>query len=193
MRILSIDASSHTGWAIFQDKKLIQYGKIDVPCQDSSWPWGVMKWAEEIAEQITRLVINNSIGFNKVVIERANSSRFRDSQNVLDWMHFCILKNSINDVWNDIIIYMDSSEWRKICKINLSKEQKKHNQMVSKEKRKGNKIVKVNGKRVGRLTKKHLAVFYCNENFGTTFKIKDNDIAEAICLGWAYLTREENE
>jgi hypothetical protein len=40
----------------------------------------------------------------------------------------------------------------------------------------------------GRVTKKHVAVIEANRRFGLDFKQKDNDIAEAILLGVAYLS-----
>jgi hypothetical protein len=39
----------------------------------------------------------------------------------------------------------------------------------------------------GEVTPKHLAVAFVNENYGLNFIVKDNDIADAICMGTSYL------
>jgi hypothetical protein len=39
----------------------------------------------------------------------------------------------------------------------------------------------------GAVTKKHLAIRFVNATYGLDLKVKDNDIADAICLGAAYL------
>jgi hypothetical protein len=183
MKVLSIDASSHTGWAILEDNKLISYGKIDVSCKDKSWPLGIHQWAKEISENIFTLIKNNTTDL--IIIERANSSRFRESQNVLDWMHFNLIDLLIDGNYTSKLLYVDSSRWRQLCGLKLTKEQKKQNRMAKQASNSG-KILKVNGKRKGRVTKKHLAVNYVNDTFNLSFKLKDNDIAEAICLGYSY-------
>jgi hypothetical protein len=41
-------------------------------------------------------------------------------------------------------------------------------------------------KKRGKIGKKHLSVRYVNDIFGLDFKIKDNDIADSICLASSY-------
>lgn len=188
MKILSIDASSHTGWAIMEDDKLISYGKIDVECKDRSWPLGVHNWASDIAKQINNLICDTDC--EKVLIERANSSRFRDSQNVLDWMHFELIRLAVDDGHYIKLLYIDSSHWRKICVIKLNNEQKKQNKLAKQALNSG-KILKVDGKRKGKVTKKHLAVNWVNEKYNLSFKLKENDIAEAICLGSSFFIEQQ--
>lgn len=184
MKILSIDASSHAGWAILEDKNLIKYDILETPSQSQDWPWGIHAWAKNIAQKINELVLQTAC--DKVIIERATSSRFRQSQNLLDFMHCFILEFALQNKWSDKLLYVDVSAWRKKVDLRLNAEQKKQNQLISKEKKKGNKVVKVAGKRIGRVTKKHLAVWFVNNLFGTNFKIKDNDIADAIMVGYSY-------
>lgn len=45
---------------------------------------------------------------------------------------------------------------------------------------------KVEGKVVGKITVKTLSVNFVNQYFNTSFKKKDNDITDSICLGIAY-------
>jgi hypothetical protein len=183
MKVLSIDASSHTGWAILDNDQLISYGKIDVPCKDKKWPLGIHQWAKEISEQIFSLIVDNPTDL--IIIERANSSRFRESQNVLDWLHFHLIDLLIDANYASKLLYVDSSAWRKACGLKLTAQQKKQNKMAKQASNSGT-ILKINGKRKGRVTKKHLAVDYVNAKFNLSFKLKDNDIAEAICLGSSY-------
>lgn len=183
MKVLAIDASSHTGWAVIEDNKLISYGKIDVPCQNYDWPLGIHSWAKDIADKIFHLI--NTTKCDKIIIERANASKFRDSQNVLDWMHFSLIDTLVDEGYYDKLLYRDSSCWRKLVEIKLTKEQKKQNKMA-KEASNKKQILKVDGKRKGKITKKHLAILKVKELYNIEFKLKDNDIAEAILLGHSY-------
>ncbi len=183
MRILSLDISSKTGWAILEDGKLITYGRIDVPCEDNSWPLGIHTWAKNTATAVFELIQNTEC--EKIVIERANSSRFRSSQNFLDWIHYSLIDMCINNDYFTKLRYTDSAKWRRLCEIKLNSEQKKQNKLARQASKAG-EIYKVNGKRVGKKTKKHLAVDKCNELFDTNFILKDNDIAESCLLGYAY-------
>lgn len=187
MRVLSIDASSHTGWAIIENDLLISYGKIDVPCKDHSWPLGILNWAKDISDKIFNLI--STTVCDKIIIERANSSKFRDSQNVLDWMHFDLINTLVDEGYYSKLLYVDSSHWRKVCDLKLNKDQKKQNKMARAAAKKM-EILKIDGKRKGKVTKKHLAVNWANEKFNTQFKLKDNDIAEAVCLGSSYFIEQ---
>lgn len=187
MKVLSIDASSHTGWAIIDDGKLISYGKIDIPCQNHDWPLGIHGWAKDISEKIFHLI--DTTECDKIIIERANSSKFRDSQNVLDWLHFSLIDKLIDEGYYSKLLYRDSTLWRKLVGIKLSKEQKKQNQKISKSNKEGT-IFKIDGKRKGRITKKHLAILKVKELFNIDFKLNQNDIAEAILLGYSYFIQQ---
>ncbi len=188
MRILALDISSHTGWAILEDDKIISYGKIDISCEDSSWPLGVLNWAKQVTIHIFELIEKEK--FDRVIVERANSSRFRNSQNFLDFTH-CLLINKLVDAGHySKLLYIDSSHWRKICVIKLTNEQKKQNRLAKQASNSG-KILKIDGKRKGKVTKKHLAVNWVNEKYNLEFRLKDNDIAEAICLGSSFFIEQQ--
>jgi hypothetical protein len=72
-----------------------------------------------------------------------------------------------------LLKYMDPSEWRKIVDLKLSKADKDNNKAVKKKEKRG------------KITRKHLSVRMVNEKFGKSLKIKDNDEADAILLGFA--------
>lgn len=178
--VLAIDPSSHTGWALLTDGQLIKYGKLDFPCKDSSWPFGIRDWVKETAAGIFALIQSHK--FDKLLIERPNSSRWRDSQNYLDWLAFELISLLLDGGYKESLCYVNTSDWRKAINLKLNAEQKKQNKMVSQAKKEG-KMLKVNGKRKGRVTKKHLSVQWVNEKFGMKFKLKDNDICDSICVG----------
>ncbi len=183
VRVLSIDASSHIGWALMEDNQLIEYGVEHVMCHDNAWPFGVHQWARDIASRIFQII--EKYPADKILVERANSSRFRNSQNVLDWMHFDLISILVDEGYQEKLLYVDSSHWRKTIGMKLSTEQKKQNKLA-KQASKAGTILKVNGKRKGRVTKKHLAVEYVNEKYNLQLKLKDNDIADALCLAASY-------
>jgi hypothetical protein len=72
----------------------------------------------------------------------------------------------------------------------LSKEQKKANAKLSKAKRESALAgVKLDKKKLGikgKTNKKHLAVQRANDEYNLKLKQKDNNEADAICLGLAF-------
>ena len=59
----------------------------------------------------------------------------------------------------------------------MSKDDKKHNKNLSENKKRIIKDVK------GRINKKHLAIRFVNNMYNLDFRLKDNNIADAIALG----------
>lgn len=51
---------------------------------------------------------------------------------------------------------------------------------------------KIEGKVVGKITVKTLSVNFVNQYFNTTFKKKDNDITDSICLGIAFEKKQRS-
>ena len=47
------------------------------------------------------------------------------------------------------------------------------------------------GKKRGKISKKHLAVRMVNDLYGKQLKLKDNDEADAILMGQAYVNRSQ--
>lgn len=183
---LGIDASSHTGYSLFHDNNLQEYGELNISCSDHSWPWGIHAWAKKISEAIIGLILKYNP--DKIIIERANSSRFRDSQNLLDFMHAYLIEEFVDRGLTKKVSYVDSSEWRRLCGIKLNSQQKKQNKMA-RAASKNKEILKIDGKRAGVVGKKHLAVIKTNELFNKSFKLKDNNICEAILLAYSQLNK----
>ncbi len=184
-RVLAIDASTKTGWALFSDGVYVDSGALEPvravdfnvnkdPNLSPHYPYNIIDAAEGMAQSILRLVNEHDPAM--VVIENTVKGRNRHTQRLLEFIHSAILRALRGRV---PMIYMDPSEWRKIVEMRLSNDQKKNNRDVSA------------GKKRGRIGKKHLSVAMTNEKFGLGLKLKDNDQADACLLGLAYTIRHE--
>lgn len=184
-RVLALDASTKTGWALFTEGSYVSSGALEPvravdfnvnkdPNLSPQYPYNIIDAAEGMAQSILTLVLENKP--DSIVIENTVKGRNRHTQRLLEFIHSAILR-ALRGVAP--LCYMDPSEWRSILGMRLSKDQKKNNKDVSA------------GKKRGRIGKKHLSVAMANERFGLSLKLKDNDQADAILLGLAYVTRHE--
>lgn len=205
MRVLALDASLKSGWAVYEDGKLTASGaltKVDVqdfnvnkdPQLSRFYPYNIVDAAEAVADAAFQLsyetggkVSWTNPGHDVLVIENTNKGKNRHTQRILEFIHAALLKRFRSVV---PIVYMDSSEWRRIVGMKLTKEQQKNNKLVSDGKKKGKKA-EVGGKKLGKIGKKHLSVWMVNEKFSKSLLLKDNDEADAILLGLAYVTRSQ--
>lgn len=178
--ILALDLSTKTGWAFFNAVgKLEDYGQVVVEVEDfnvnnypnlsKKYPYNIVSASNEMAEHILNLV--ECFEPEVVVIENTVRGRNRHTQRILEWVHKAVL--DYLEEYCSKIMYLDPSDWRRILNMRLTKEDKKHNREVSQ------------GKKRGRLTRKHLSVRMVNEQYNLELKLVDNDIADAIALGTA--------
>jgi len=186
MRVLALDASTKCGWALFVDGELKESGALrpvfvegfnpNSPevTRDPHYPYNTVYAAREVASLVRRLVWEKG-PLDKLVCENTNKGKNRSTQRILEFIHYALL--SLFEQRQDLFCYMDTSEWRKIVGLWMSKEDKKNNRQVS------------IGKKRGKITKKHLSVRMVNEKFNKSLKLKDNDEADAILLGLAYVTK----
>ncbi len=121
------------------------------------------------------------------MIEETNKGRARYTQKMLEWLHLHLLLSLEN--CGSGVYYVSSSIWRRSLDLALSKEDKKNNSAVNQAKRVG-KSKKELGL-VGKINKKHLAIRYVNEHLKLNLRMKDNDIADAVCLGLAFLNNAQ--
>jgi len=197
--VLALDLSTNTGWALIdpaEPTKLKGYGNFVSKETESLYPFSYLYRAQVVSQQLGFLLsgfLNDSlfkIENLTVVIEEVNMSRARHSQKQLDFIHYAVLE-MLKYYDKCRVVYVDTSQWRKACGITLTKEQRKLNQTLAKASRESaRKGVKLDKKALGikgKITKKHLAVNRANEIFGTKFVVKDNDIAEAALLGYAWI------
>jgi Holliday junction resolvasome RuvABC endonuclease subunit len=177
MTVIGLDLSTKAGFCVLIDGKLIKYGVIKaIKCnQYFIEDFNMVKKAKIISSEIYKIMVNYRPDF--IFIEQTNSGRFRSSQKQLEFIHYAVIDSLINEwgIPHDCknIVYLDSSRWRSDLKIRLSKDQKKHNKLVK------NKFAR------GKITSKHLSVKWVNENFNLKLKLKDNDIADSICVGYS--------
>jgi len=185
MIVLGLDLSSHTGWSLFKDGNLLGFGILNIKHQSDEYPWGIYDWAIKTADEILKVCAQYNF-VDKFVIEQTNLGRNRIHQTFLEWLHFGILHKFFQNNLIEKIEYVDTFKWRKKLQLQLTKEQKKQNKFVVQQHQNGQKNVLQNGKRIGRVTPKHLAVAYANNTFSLNLKHKDNDMADAICIGHSF-------
>lgn len=175
MKILGLDMSTSCGWAVLEDLVLVAKGLINVKedfnpdrMKQEVEDYQFIDKAKLVADGIAELVLTQRP--DAIYIEQTNSGSFRTSQKMLEFIHFEVLSRLREIEYSTKVRYVDTSAWRARHAIYMSKEDKKNNKMVSQ------------GKKRGRITKKHLAVRWANETFSLTLKLKDNDIAEALAI-----------
>jgi hypothetical protein len=185
MRVLALDASTKTGWALFDDGRLLQSGALkpvkirnfnvnDKNAQKSDdYPYNIVDAAAEEVSLIHDL-IQQKWPLDIVVVENTNKGKNRHTQRVLEFIHHEMLLD-FRDYSLVKMKYMDTSEWRSIVGLWMSKDDLKNNKEVRA------------GKKRGKISKKHLAVRMVNDRFGKALKLKDNDEADAILMGLAYV------
>jgi hypothetical protein len=167
--------STSCGWAVLDDNVIVEKGLINV--KDDFTPdrsqgliedFFFIEKADQVSNGIRNLICRYFPDF--IYIEQTNSGSFRTSQKMLEFIHYSVLKMIREIDFETKVRYVDTSAWRGKHKIYMSKDDKKNNRSVSE------------GKKRGRITKKHLAVRWANENFNLALKLKDNDIAEALAI-----------
>jgi len=184
-RVLALDLSTKTGWAVFDDGVYITSGgteKVFVddfnvnaePNRSPKYPFNIIDAAAEVAAQALALLDEHAP--DRVVIENTVKGRNRNTQRCLEFIHSAVLIALRPRV---ALSYMDPSEWRKVVDMRLSAEQKKNNRDVSA------------GKKRGRIGKKHLSVNMVNEKYNLGLKLKDNDRADAILLGLGFCIAQQ--
>lgn len=195
MKVLGLDISTNTGWSILEgsnEPSLVQYGTISLSGtikEYGVYPKNFITAASIVSTNILHLIDTTKPDI--IVIEETNKTSSygnRYSQKILEFIHCLVILGLVSR--KVLPIYINSSEWRKILGIHMSKNDKKNNSIINKL----NKLDKIESnikkKKLnlrGKITKKHLSVKFVNETFNTSFKLKDNDIADSICLALSYL------
>jgi len=205
MRVLALDASTKTGWALFVDGQLAESSELapvhvehfnvnDRNTQNSEWyPYNIVVAADDVCAGIEALVHVKKPDI--VIVENTNKGKNRHTQRVLEFIHYAVLKMLRSRAQR--LKYMDSSEWRQIMGLAATKEDKKQNAKLNKAKRSAEaKGVKLDKKALGikgTITVKHRAVRMANEKYGLKLKQKQNDQADAILMGQAYVNRSQGK
>lgn len=190
-KILAVDLSTKTGWALFSPSgELLCFGKLALPDVTEGYgpyPHGPILAAKDMIRMIESLVAY--LKPTVVVVETVNNGRNRFTQQILNFLHYRLIEFCQENKTD--IKYVDSMAWRKALQLKMDKVQKKNNAKLSKAKREAKKVGKILDKKAlgirGKVTVKHLSVQHVNEKFGLELKVKDNDMADAISLGSAYI------
>ncbi len=204
-RVLALDISTKTGWALFisnndvlaknygNDIVLESYGKIEqIHTPDGAYPASFVDWAYACYNEIVALV--DRLAPDVLIIEEtAAGSKAIYTQKILEWIHFLVAK-MIKEC-KISVVYIMTEQWRRETGCLMSKAESKRNKEVKKYKEKNNTKVAYDaeGKRIGRITRKHVNIRRANEVFGQYLKEplrkKDEDTADSLLLGYCYHLR----
>lgn len=215
-KTLALDVSSKTGYALFEDDKLVEYGLIKLPNKIVSYGFYPAGFLAAAIFQIDQLmVLIRRVRADRILIEETNPGgrAARYDQKYLEYLHALLMDRVLPEQLGTVH-YISSSDWRNALGLKLDKAQRKNNQKASAagvkgtcmdclgrprracQKCKGTGKLKASAKDraaakavagvKGKITVKHLAVEHVNAAFNLGFKIKDNDVADAICLKMAF-------
>ena len=198
-RVLSLDMSSKTGWALIVSKEenieLEEYGMIAKTAEPiGKYPGNYVDWANQIFGEIKKL-IDRLKPHMLVIEETVAGSKAVYSQKILEWIHFLVAKFIKES--NIEAVYQLTGTWRAEVGCVMTNDEKKKNKAVRDYKKKieaktGVKPMAaydINGKRIGIVGKKHVNVRRANEVFGKFLKRplqkKDEDEADALLLAYS--------
>lgn len=197
LRVLALDISTSAGWCLLDGEKgvtpkILGSGTVVNPTglkEMGKYPWNYIAGARLMTSKLIELIEANTC--DVIVIEETNMGRNRYSQKILEFLH-CLLLDYFKAngyVPAEKVFYINTSDWRKILGIHMTKVDKAQNIKVKRLKRinteESKAILKEAGLR-GKMTKKHLAIRWANETYGLELRPKDDDIADALALGTSY-------
>lgn len=194
-RVLSLDISTKTGYCLavssesgFVLEDFGQTNKVDCP-EDSSYPINFVDWAYKCFAVIVDLIdrLHPDI---LIIEETAANSKSSHSQKILEWIHYLVAR--LIKETGIRCVYLMTGQWRGLVESKMNKNERDRNKSVNKYKQKNNSKLAydINGKRIGKITKKHVAIRRIKELFGIELKIKFNDTADSILLAYAYHLRK---
>lgn len=171
MKVIGLDLSTKTGWAVIDNLELRDHGNIIVKDKNdySVVPdYAQINRANSLALELKKIIQNHNP--DMIIIEQTNAGSFRTSQKQLEFIHFAVLTMIESIGAAKCVKYVDTSQWRRGLSISLSKEQRIHNKQVKKKSARG------------KITWKHLSVAWANKTYNINLKLLHNDIADAIAL-----------
>jgi Holliday junction resolvasome RuvABC endonuclease subunit len=191
--------STKTGWAVINSKsdgsyELVDYGQIpQVHMPQGTYPEQFVVWAYQCFGEILEL-IETYVPDVLVIEETAAGSKAIYTQKILEWIHFLVAR-FIRDT-NIKAVYIKTEEWRREIGCVMSKTESKRNKTVREYKKKNKTSIAYDdsGKRIGKITRKHVNIRRANEIFGKflhkELRKKDEDLADALGLAAAYHQRK---
>ena len=135
MKVLAIDLSTHTGYAVFVDGKLSGQGLYEIKnlpeAYGNTYPLNYLECVENYVFGLHELVRFHAP--DTIVIEETTQGRETYSEKLLHFIHHQFLRSlaSRNDqgdlylAYN--VVYLRTGEWRKTVELRMSKEDQKGN------------------------------------------------------------------
>lgn len=195
MKILCLDLSTTcTGFAVFDDGKLIRYGKLTPKVKGLSamkYPEGAYGRIIDLSNKIKDLVAAESP--DKILIEEVNRGINRIAQKSLDALHFFVLDRIllVDPKTFKKIKYIDSNGkkgWRGALGLKLEDPDKEWNKKARDFNKSNSKAIKKKEKKALRVIDwKDLSIRYVNKKFKLDLTLDDNDIADAIAMGASHV------
>lgn len=199
--LLALDLSTNsTGYARFDlaTKKLLDFGTIN-PTFKNPTVKGVTKFKYPAAQLfkmrglVSDIVASIKEDVSIIVIEEVNRGVSRLGQKTLDALHYLLLdRMKAVDLFK--VVYIDSdgrTGWR--GRNGLSLLLSDMDKILNKQTRAFNRRLGKAGKHKPVITQKHLACQYVNKQFKMNFDVDanefDNDMVDAIGLGFFYITK----
>lgn len=200
MKVLAFDISSKSGWALFDSDlpkpaHLLKFGGVDlndVKILDfpGEYPLNVKAGVDAMAVQLIAIAIEHQP--DVIVIEEVNLGKQRLSQRYLEWVHAAVVGLIQSELLKiPKIVYISTSSWRQTLAQRMTAEDKRNNKQVKQLKTVKNEEMRRELKKKsgikGKVGTKHISVRWANENYLVDFIRKDDDKADAISVGAAYI------
>jgi hypothetical protein len=195
MNILSLDLSTKTGWAYFEEGKLQECGTLFAdkePAKKDEWPWregypwDFIKRARDVVNRISTLFFQMSP--DVIVIEETTGSSNNYSQKILEFIHHDLLMLLSMGTQKIKVDYVRTGVWRNIVQATQNDEEKKWNAKIGRIKKKtGKRLAKIDGKVVRKLDRKDYALRAFERHFNQKLDRKMNDACDAALVGLAYI------
>lgn len=199
MQILSFDLSSHTGWSLFEEGHLKEYGLLEIAIKDykailkshkdfvSAYPLNLATAAQEMTALCMELI--DKYPAAHIVTEHTVCGKNVVSQRFLEFLHY-VFTTEIHKRGRSFK-YLMNSDWRIHNKVYLKHwpEHQAWNKTVSKLKKSakptksGAKVAKLDGKIVTKIDQKDLSILIANQTFN--LNLDDDNIADSVLLGKA--------
>lgn len=208
--LLALDISTRTGWSLFSGDHPVAFGLIEktIGWQDHPFPFNFVAICEEMSNKICGL-IQKYPDIDKIVIEMTNkpgSKGSRFSQMALDGIHI-MLNARLRHIYHIKVYYINSSDWRKKLGLSVAEAKKQakpflkelkalETKLQSASKSDRSKIQKeIKEMRaslrarciLGKIDKKSISVAFCNATWSLALKKGDDNQADALCQGRAFL------
>jgi hypothetical protein len=194
MKLLSLDISTNTGYAVYEDGKLIDSGTLWPErsleeFKKDPYPFDYLKFCAYVANNILKKF--ESVRPDVVVIEETTASQNNLSQKKLEYIHCLFLSTlTLTPVRYSVVAYIRDGVWKRITGALQNDEERRWNAKVSRLKKKAGKgkRVKIDGEYAYPYDDKDYYIRAANEQFpGKNLKKKDENEAAAILLGLAFL------